>query len=135
MLNKKHIQFVDAFMQLGNGSAAYKQVYGNTTSDEAAGTSASRLLKKAEIIAEISKRQQVLRQTSALSKQDLINDLVDIKNAQKNSFPPSALKAIEILNKMMGWNEAEKIEVKQDVNLQIPGVTEEPEVDNEGEDE
>lgn len=108
--NKKHIQFIDALFANGmNASAAYKIVYG-PKEDNVATAASSRLLANVNIQKEVADRQAKLSKKFEITKEELLKDLVDIKNANKNVAPPFALKAIEIVNKMLGFNEAEKIE-------------------------
>jgi hypothetical protein len=49
-----------------------------------------------------------------ITRQEILQDLKNIKDSHKGKgdYPPHALKAIEILNKMLGYNEAEKTEIK-----------------------
>src|SRR3990172_336044 len=48
----------------------------------------------------------------------IVQDLLDIKNAQKNQNSMASLKALEIINRMLGFNEASKIQV-QSLNLEL----------------
>ncbi len=119
LTNKKHIQFVDALFVLSmNATAAYKQVY-KITDDNVAKAAASRLLANVNVSLEVSKRQILTSKKFNITKEELMQDLLDIKNQTKSSFPPSSLKAIEIL----GFNEPDKVEIKQDVEFILPGIT------------
>jgi hypothetical protein len=48
-----------------------------------------------------------------LKKEDLIQDLIDIKNNNKGVRDAMAMKAIEILNKMSGFDAP----IKQDITI------------------
>jgi hypothetical protein len=67
----------------------------------------------------VDKRHQELQKAHIVTREELLKDLADIKNDNKKAFPPSALKAIEMLTKMQGWNEPEKVEHSGNVGLDI----------------
>jgi phage terminase small subunit len=121
MLNNKQLRFIDEYMIDSNASRAYvASGYSSINPDK----NAYKLLKKQEIIDEIKKRQQ---QTSAklnLTRESLIQDLIDIKDLTKSSFPPSAIKAIEVILKMEGWDKpATEITKDDDGDIVIKIVT------------
>jgi phage terminase small subunit len=123
-LNKKHLAFVDAYFLNGfNGKQAYLSVYKNVT-DTAAEAAASRLLSTVKVAKEVADRQAVTAAKFEIKKEELMKDLLEIKNDCKKSFPPSAIKAIEVLNKMNGFDAPTKIEHSGELNigLKIPGL-------------
>ena len=77
-------------------------------------------LQKPEIIAAIRKDMNKTSQRLEITREDLIQDLVDIKNSQKEDFPQTAIKAIEVIAKMLGLNEPEKQDITSNGN-QITG--------------
>ena len=108
--NKKHLKFIDEYMIDLNGSeAAIRAGYSKKT----ARSQASRLLTNADIMSEIKDRQAKAAKSSGVSRDEIIADLKRIKDEckAKGEYPPYALKAIEILCKMLGFNEADKSEV------------------------
>ena len=120
--NKKHQAFVLAFFENNqNATKAYAKVYG--VDDKIAGASGPRLLQNVRIQAKIAEIQAETAKKVLITREELLQDLVDIKNRQKEDFAPSALKAIEIINKMCGFNEPERIEHSGVIKLGIPGVT------------
>jgi len=68
------------------------------------------------------------------TKEELMKDLIDILDMTKFSEKEknTAIKAIEVLNKMNGFNDPEQVEIKQDINIGFGGM-ENLEIDN-GED-
>ncbi len=121
--NKKHQAFVEAYFENNlNATRAYAKVYGKN--DAISGTCGQRLLQKVEIRAKIAEIQAKSAKKVLITREEIMQDLVDIKNAQKENFSPSALKAIEILNKMCGFNSPDKVEHSGgfDICLNIPGV-------------
>lgn len=73
----------------------------------------SRLLMNVEISKAISKAQKVTIEKIQISKEDLINDLIRIKNLCLNDarVTHNSIKAIETISKMLGYNEAKKIDI------------------------
>ena len=110
--NEKWSLFVDEYMANGwNGTAAYMKIYGTNTKIAAARSSL--LLTNVKIKALIEQKQEELRKTYQITKEQLLNDLIDIKNANKSANPSVALKAAEQISKLLGYNEADKIETTQ----------------------
>lgn len=123
-LSKRHIKFIDEYFANGmNGTRAYMSVYKNVT-EESANVNASRLLATDKVKAEVARRQAITAAKFEIKKEDLMKDLIEIKNSCKTSFPPSAIKAIEVLNKMNGFDAPTKIEHSGELNidLRIPGM-------------
>lgn len=120
--NKKHQAFVIAYFKNNqNATRAYAEVYGK--SDAVSGVLGHNLLKNPKVQEQIAKIQEESANKLLITREELLRDLIEIKNANKNEFAPSALKAIEIINKMCGFNEPEKIEHSGIIRLGIPGVT------------
>lgn len=119
--NKKHEAFCVSYMKNNhNATKAYCEVYG--VGDGTGGVNGFKLLKNAKIVARIDYLQSQIAKKVMITREELIMDLIDIKNNNKIEFSPSALKAIEIINKMCGFNEPEKIEHSGIIRLGIPGV-------------
>ena len=123
-MTAKQKLFCEHYLSNGlNATQAYKSVY--NVSDKAAGASGARLLENVSIREYISKQQEKTAKKLQIKKEDLIQDLIEIKEQNKKDAPPFAIKAIEVINKMLGFNEPEK----QDITI-----TEQPLfLDDEGE--
>lgn len=131
-INKKHLSFIDEYFINGfNGTNAYLSVYKGVTSDTAR-ANASKLLANANIKAEIDARNLAISQKMQVTREDLIKDLIDIKENCKTSFPPSSIKAIEVIAKMLGLNEPEKIQHSGEINigLSVPGLDNAPQIED-----
>ena len=129
LTNKKHIAFIDEYFLNGfNATQAYKSVYKKVT-DASAAERGSKLLRNVNVAEEIARRQAVNAQKFEIKKEDLAKDLLDIKDRCKKDLPPTAVKAIEVLNRMFGFDAPTKIEHSGDVNfnLNIPGLTQDDE--------
>lgn len=108
-LSLKQIKFVDAYMISANATEAAKLAgYSEKTAQE----QGSRLLSNVIIKDEIARRATLGTAKAIVTRDEIIADLKAIKDEckAKGEFPPYALKAIEILNKMLGYNEAEKVD-------------------------
>ena len=120
-LTNKQLKFIDEYMIDLNASAAYVRA---GYSSILANTNGTKLLQNTTILVEIKKRQTEAAKKAEVTRDEIIADLKKIKDdcKAKNEYPPHALKAIEILNKMLGFNAADKQEVNvtQDQPLFLP---------------
>jgi len=111
-LSPKHKAFCDEYLSNGlNALRAYVAVY--KVSDSAAGPSGDRLLKNVKVREYLQTQQQKTAERLELKKEDLIKDLIDIKNNNKGVRDAVAIKAIEILNKMSGFDAP----IRQDITI------------------
>ena len=114
--NKKHILFVATYMANGmNASAAYAVVYCKRKDDQSIDGNSARLMENVKVKAEIERLQKNLCDKLNITKEKIIEDLIYIKDKQKDMFPPSALNAIRIINDMLGYNMPK--ETKQDITV------------------
>lgn len=106
-LTSKQERFIEEYLIDFNGKqAAIRAGY----SEQTASNIASENLTKPYLIDEINKRKALLAQKCEITKDEILADLKMIKDAQKKSKNPQhAMKSIEILNKMLGYYEAERI--------------------------
>lgn len=117
--NKRHILFIEAYCANGqNATDAYAQVYPKCAYNTAK-TNGNKLLTNADIMVEINSKLSVVAQKFHITKEDVARHVADIMYDQKKQFPPSSLKAAEIINKMFGYNEADKQSVNHDQNITI----------------
>jgi phage terminase small subunit len=109
-LSIKHKAFCDEYLSNGlNATQAYKSVY--KTNDKVSEASASRLLLNVKVKEYIQKQQEKTAKRLEIRKEDLIQDLLTIKENNMEDAPPFAIKAIEVINKMLGFNASEKQEI------------------------
>lgn len=112
-LSAKHKAFCDEYLANGmNATQAYKSIY--KTNDKVSEASASRLLLNVKLKEYIQEQQETTAQRLQITKEELLNDLVEIKNNNKGIRDGVAMKAIEIINKMSGFDAP----IKQDINIQ-----------------
>jgi len=110
-MTPKQQLFCDYYLSNGlNATQAYKDAY-KIGDDNKAAVSGSRLLRNVNVMEYLSKQQEKTAKRLQIKKEDLIQDLIEIKDNNKEQAPPFAIKAIEVINKMLGFNEAEKQDI------------------------
>jgi hypothetical protein len=133
MLTPKQIRFVEEYLvDLNAKQAAIRAGY----SAHSAESQSCKLLALAKVSQEIKVRQDALSQSFQVTREDLVKDLVYIKDKQKDAFPPSAIAAIKEIGKFLGLYEPDKIEVSGSLNfdLKIPGAEPDETEDDKPED-
>jgi len=111
-LSAKHKLFCDEYLSnCLNATQAYKSVY--KVSDTVAGPSGDRLLKNAKIKDYIQEQQETTSQRLNITKEQLLLDLQDIKNRNMGVRDSLSIKAIEVMNKMSGFDAP----IKQDITI------------------
>jgi len=124
-------QFCEIYVHSGyKRTQSYLDVYKDCKSKESASVCVSRLLKNVNIQAyikevetEIKKYLQRYAKTSELKQLKTLGKIVN--DPKENTI--SRLKAIEIINKMLGYNEPEKHEHLGSINILNLGNGKEPE--------
>jgi phage terminase small subunit len=111
-LSIKHKAFCDEFLSNGlNQVQAYKSVY--KCSDKAAQSNATRLMENEGVKSYIQQQQEKTAERLEITKEGLLQDLIQIKENNIETRPATAMKAIEIINKMSGFDAP----IKQDITI------------------
>ena len=111
-LSDKHEMFCQEYMVNGfNATAAYKKIYQVT--DKQAESNGSRLMGNDKIKNRLDELKKETQEYYRISKEELLNDLKDIKNSNKGVRDGIAMKAIEIISKMSGFDAP----LKQDITI------------------
>lgn len=111
-LSAKHQAFCDEYLANGmNSTQAYKSVYKVT--DKVAGASGPRLLDNVRIQTYIKEQQETTSNRLNITKERLLLDLEDIKNRNMGVRDSLSIKAIEVMNKMSGFDAP----IKQDITI------------------
>lgn len=111
-LSDKHEMFCQEYMVNGfNASAAYKKIY--QVSDKQAESNGSRLMGNDKIKTRLDELKKETQQYYKITKEELLNDLKDIKDTNKGVRDGLAMKAIEIISKMSGFDAP----LKQDITI------------------
>lgn len=111
-LTPKQEKFAQVFVTLNNASEAYRQAYNCEKSSPTTVTNKAYELTITPIVAaRIKELRTALAKKHEKTRDEIVSDLVEIIDAFKltGNFTPNTLKAIEILNKMLGYNEPEKV--------------------------
>ena len=109
-LSAKHKAFCDEYLANGmNALQAYKSVY--KVSDKVAGASGVRLLDNVNVKEYLQQERQSLAKRLNITKEELLLDLQEIKDRNKGVRDATAMKAIEIINKMSGFDAPVKSEI------------------------
>lgn len=93
-----------------NATRAYMVAYPNISKDQTAASAGGRLLRNVEIEKRIKELQANIAETCGISRIMIVNKLKAIALQGEEETQKECLKAIEIVNKMLGYNEPEKIE-------------------------
>ena len=114
--------FIKEYLSNGfNQTKAYMKIFPKTNYTTAA-TAAAKLVKKPHIKEFIEEEIKKTGERIDLRKEDLINDLLKIKemciSEDKRSIH-NAIKAVEVLNKMLGYNAPEKTDVNLSGDIDI----------------
>ena len=111
-LSAKHKAFCDEYLSNGlNALRAYAAVY--KVSDSVAGPSGDRLLKNAKIKDYIQQEQEKTSERLQITKEQILIDLENIKNRNMGVRDSISIKAIEVINKMSGFDAP----IKQDITI------------------
>lgn len=105
MLTAKQIRFVDEYMIDSNAKQAAIRAGYSPRSAEFQG---SKLLADSKVSQEINKRKQELAEKNAITVQTLVDDLIYIKDKNKDNFAPAAISAIKEIGKLLNLYPAEK---------------------------
>ena len=109
-LSVKHKSFCDEYLANGfNATRAYKSVY--KTTDKVAESSGARLLRNDRVIEYLQIEGEKTAERLQITKEELLNDLVDIKNNNKGVRDVTAMKAIELISKMSGFDAPTRQEI------------------------
>jgi hypothetical protein len=103
-----------------NGTQAYLSAYPNATLRTAQENS-FKLLNNTEIKARIEEVRQKTSETLQISKESLIKDLIKIRDmcAEDPKFAHNSIKAVEVINKMLGYNAPIKADVRTEGEITI----------------
>lgn len=111
--NQQHEMFAQLYSVSNNASEAYRKAIGRGENCDVLGPRMLGTLGMRERIAEL--REQTAARVQK-SREDLTSWLADIID-ERVAVRPEQLKAAELLNKMCGWNEPEKVEQAMTIRI------------------
>lgn len=121
-INHKHKLFVDHYLSNGlNATRAYMAVYPDKT-EESAAVLAHKLLRNVKVNELIEQYKVKESERLLVTKEQVIQDLLFIKDAQLQNNPQHSIKALEVINKMLGYYTENKVDITSggnSINIQI----------------
>jgi phage terminase small subunit len=119
-MNEKHKEFCNVYLANGkNGTQAYLAVYKSVKKEEVARANASRLLTNASVQEYIKAEQDKSSQKLEITRESLLEDLKRIQSNTESTNPQAALKAVDLMIKMLGFNAPIKSETKLSGGLDV----------------
>ena len=121
-LTPKQELFCQTYVKTGNASEAYRTAYNaSKMKDSTINEKSSRLLKEYKISTRVNFLRNKVEEKHDLTKDKIINRLKEIIFAQEqlgvDKIDLTAMnKAIDTVNKMLGYNEPEKVEHSGSLN-------------------
>lgn len=104
-LTQKQENFCQEYVICGNASSAYRKAYNSVGKLETTSKRAYELLQNPVIKDRIDELKSNVSKNMQIEREDIINNLKQVvdKYLLDGRLTTNALKAIEILNKMLGW--------------------------------
>jgi phage terminase small subunit len=110
-LTPKQEAFCNAYVEVSNASEAYRRAFdANKMKPETVNRKAIELLNNGKITARVEVLQAELKSKSDITKERVLNELAKIGFADTDNLN-AKIKALETINKMLGFNEPEKNDV------------------------
>ena len=110
-LTVKQEKFANKYLECGNASEAYRYAYDcSKMNEETVWKRAWELLKNGDVTGRVKELQNVMQTKSDITKEGNLAILHSIMN-NKNESPSVRIKAIEVANKMLGFDAPEKKEL------------------------
>jgi hypothetical protein len=113
LANLRHEMFAQAYVVSGNASEAYRRAFENKAN---ADVHAAGLIVNPSICERISELRAKTAQRVEKSREDIVDFLCQIVD-ERRVATKEQLKAAELLNKMCGWNEPEKVEQAMTIRI------------------
>jgi len=117
----EHIQFIDLYMKKGySATKAYQEVYKCSYAN--AMSCASRLLTNAKVCFLIEEKKKEMMEELGIDTMTQLKELEVLKGlAKKDKKYNDAIKSIEVQNRMLGLNAADKLDIKTSVEQPLFG--------------
>jgi phage terminase small subunit len=110
-LTPKQEMFCNTYIEVGNASEAYRRAFdAGAMKPETVNRKAVELLNNGKITARVEALQAELKSKFDITKERVLTELAKIGFANTNNLN-AKIKALETINKMLGFNEPEKNDV------------------------
>lgn len=131
--NAKHQIFVEAYLANGgNAGAAYSVAYPKAALNTCA-SGGAKLLQNPDVKDEIARQTTRTLRKFQITKEKLIDDLLTIKDLCLTNprHTQNSIRAIEVIAKMLGLNEPDKLNLNHSGNIDISKLVEFDDEDSE----
>ena len=119
-MNEKHKKFCLEYLANGfNGTQAYLATYPSVKKEETARAAAARLLTNVSVQEFIKAEQDKSSEQLVITRESLLEDLKRIQANTEANNPNAALKAVDLMIKMLGFNAPIKQETKLSGGLDV----------------
>ena len=115
-LNEKRKRFIEEYLiDLDQSQAAIRAGY----SEKSSRIIANEIMEDDDVKAYLKMRQEELSKSTTLTKLDILELLETIiqKSCAEPKYYNHAIKGVEVYNKMLGFNEPEKLNVTGDTTI------------------
>jgi phage terminase small subunit len=110
-LTPKQETFCNAYVETGNASEAYRRAFdAGAMKPETVNRKAVELLNNGKVTARVEVLQAELKSKSDITKERILKELAKIGFADTDNLN-AKIKALETINKMLGFNEPEKADI------------------------
>jgi phage terminase small subunit len=110
-LTPKQTTFCNAYVETSNASEAYRRAFNaGAMKPETVNRKAVELLNNGKITARVEELQAELKSKSDITKERVLKELAKIGFSDTDNLN-AKIKALETINKMLGFNEPEKADV------------------------
>jgi phage terminase small subunit len=103
-LTPKQEQFCQLYLETGNASDAYRQVYGSKAKPGVVHVKASELLSHGKVSVRVQELRQQLAKAALWSREQSVRVLADIAIGDEEAKPGDRIGAVRELNRMHGWD-------------------------------
>jgi len=117
MLKHQHLLFVIKFLETNSAKDSYKHAYPQAN-DNTCKINGCKLLLRQDIKDYISEQQEILKNKSLVDKEELL--LIALNIARDSRQEGTKLKAIDTLNKMLGYYSPVESKTKAEVVISNP---------------
>lgn len=119
-MNEKHKKFVLEYLSNGNiGGKAYMVAYPSVKKEETARAAAARLLTNVSVQEYLKAEQDKSSAKLEITRESLLETLLRIQTDTESTNPQAALKSVDLMIKMLGFNAPIKSETKLSGGLDV----------------
>ena len=122
-LNKNQFTFANYYIESGNATVSYMRAY-NQDNENVAAVEGSKLLRKPKMVAFMEDKKKELQDSVLITKEEVLRDLVEIKDIHKETNPSAATQALKVINEMLGYNMPKEATINVKTKFDLSNVSE-----------